>query len=116
MSAKSSTHKDAHYTADPRVHIGHVHLKVADLERSLSFYAGILGLEVTQRMGDAAAFPLRRRLPPPHRPEHLGKPGRIPASARHHWPLPHRNRLPNSRRLGGCSAKSPASSYSARRS
>jgi catechol 2,3-dioxygenase len=33
-----------------------VQLKVADLERALSFYAGILGLEVTQRMGDAAAF------------------------------------------------------------
>src|ERR1700737_927509 len=56
MSAKSSTHKDAHYTADPRVHIGHVHLKVADLERALSFYAGVLGLEVTQRLGDSAAF------------------------------------------------------------
>src|SRR5580700_9867865 len=56
MSAKSTTHKDAHYIADPRVHIGHVHLKVADLERALSFYAGVLGLEVTQRLGDSAAF------------------------------------------------------------
>ena len=41
---------------DPRVDIGHVHLKVADLERSLAFYCGILGFEVTQRMGDSAAF------------------------------------------------------------
>jgi catechol 2,3-dioxygenase len=56
MPPKSSTHKDAHYTADPRVHVGHVHLKVADLERALSFYAGVLGLEVTQRLGDSAAF------------------------------------------------------------
>ena len=41
---------------DPRVRIGHVHLKVADLERSLKFYRDVLGFEVTQRMGDAAAF------------------------------------------------------------
>jgi catechol 2,3-dioxygenase len=41
---------------DPRVHIGHVHLKVANLERSLNFYSGVLGLEVMQRMGDSAAF------------------------------------------------------------
>jgi catechol 2,3-dioxygenase len=41
---------------DPRVDIGHVHLKVADLERSLAFYCGVLGFELTQRMGDAAAF------------------------------------------------------------
>lgn len=41
---------------DPRVHIGHVHLKVADLERALAFYSSVLGFEVMQRMGDAAAF------------------------------------------------------------
>ena len=38
------------------VRLGHVHLKVADLERALRFYHGILGFEVTQRMGDSAAF------------------------------------------------------------
>jgi catechol 2,3-dioxygenase len=38
------------------VRIGHVHLKVADLERSLSFYCGILGFELTQRWGTQAAF------------------------------------------------------------
>jgi catechol 2,3-dioxygenase len=43
-------------TIDPRVDIGHVHLKVADLERSLGFYHGVLGLEITQRMDDEAAF------------------------------------------------------------
>src|ERR1700736_5994483 len=47
---------DPPYTADPRVHIGHVHLKVANLDRALAFYSGVLGLEVTQRMGDSAAF------------------------------------------------------------
>lgn len=41
---------------DPRVEIGHVHLKVADLERALAFYTGVLGFEITQRMGQAAAF------------------------------------------------------------
>jgi catechol 2,3-dioxygenase len=41
---------------DPRVSIGHVHLKVADLERAIAFYAGALGFDVTTRMGDAAAF------------------------------------------------------------
>jgi|SRR5277367_6130297 len=50
----SKSHRDS--AADPRVHIGHVHLKVADLERSLNFYSGVLGLEVMQRMGDSAAF------------------------------------------------------------
>lgn len=44
------------YVADPRVRIGHVHLKVADLQRALGFYAGVLGLEVTQRLGDGAVF------------------------------------------------------------
>lgn len=41
---------------DPRVDIGHVHLKVADLERSLAFYCGVLGFELMQRMGNQAAF------------------------------------------------------------
>ncbi len=41
---------------DPRVQIGHVHLKVADLERALGFYCGVLGFELTQRYGSGAAF------------------------------------------------------------
>jgi catechol 2,3-dioxygenase len=41
---------------DPRVDIGHVHLKVADLERSLAFWVGVLGFELTSRYGPAAAF------------------------------------------------------------
>ena len=43
-------------TLDPRVRIGHVHLKVADLERSIRFYRDVLGFEVMQRFGDSAAF------------------------------------------------------------
>jgi catechol 2,3-dioxygenase len=41
---------------DAGVSIGHVHLKVADIDRSLDFYVGILGFEVTQRYGPSAAF------------------------------------------------------------
>ena len=41
---------------DPRVRIGHVHLKVADLERSLQFYREALGFELQQRFGNQAAF------------------------------------------------------------
>jgi len=41
---------------DPRVDIGHVHLKVADLERALAFYRDVLGFELQQRFGDQAAF------------------------------------------------------------
>jgi len=36
--------------------IGHVHLKVADIDRALAFYCGVLGFAVTQRMGNSAAF------------------------------------------------------------
>jgi catechol 2,3-dioxygenase len=41
---------------DGRVDVGHVHLKVADLERAVAFYSGVLGFEVTQRWGTSAAF------------------------------------------------------------
>jgi catechol 2,3-dioxygenase len=41
---------------DPATRIGHVHLKVADLERALGFYRDVLGFEVTQRMGSEAVF------------------------------------------------------------
>jgi catechol 2,3-dioxygenase len=41
---------------DPGVDIGHVHLKVADIERALDFYSGVLGFEIEQRLGGSAAF------------------------------------------------------------
>ncbi len=41
---------------DPRVDIGHVHLKVADLDRALGFYCGVLGFTLMQRLGAQAAF------------------------------------------------------------
>ena len=40
----------------PETRIGHVHLKVADLDRALAFYSGVLGFELTQRYGSQAAF------------------------------------------------------------
>ena len=40
----------------PNTRIGHVHLKVADIERALAFYCGVLGFELTQRYGAQAAF------------------------------------------------------------
>lgn len=43
-------------TIHPEVKIGHVHLKVANLQRALDFYCGILGFELQLKMGDSAAF------------------------------------------------------------
>ncbi len=51
MNASEST-----TAIDPRTRIGHVHLKVADLEQSLAFYCGVLGFEVQERWGTQAAF------------------------------------------------------------
>lgn len=45
-----------HPPLDPRTSIGHVHLKVADLDRAISFYRDVLGFELTQRYGSEAAF------------------------------------------------------------
>src|SRR6202142_3329060 len=42
--------------AESHVSIGHVHLKVSNLQRALDFYCGVLGLELTQRLGEEAAF------------------------------------------------------------
>ena len=56
---KEIQHKERTTTGspiDPGVSIGHVHLKVADIERSLTFYCGVLGFELMQRFGRDAAF------------------------------------------------------------
>src|SRR5215204_2666892 len=47
---------DASRTVAPETRIGHVHLKVVDLERAIAFYNGVLGFDVTQRYGRQAAF------------------------------------------------------------
>lgn len=61
MTATSRTLPAAEPGLTPRpidagTRIGHVHLKVADLDRSLAFYCGVLGFDVKQRRGDQAAF------------------------------------------------------------
>lgn len=43
-------------TLPPQTCVGHVHLKVSDLDRAIAFYSGVLGFEVTQRYGPQAAF------------------------------------------------------------
>ena len=47
---------NSEYKAPAEVRIGHVHLKVSDLQRSLDFYCGILGFELMQMYGSDAAF------------------------------------------------------------
>lgn len=47
---------DKKYRISPETHIGHVHLKVSDLERALGFYRDLLGFELTTRYGDQAVF------------------------------------------------------------
>jgi catechol 2,3-dioxygenase len=44
------------YKVPPQTRIGHVHLKVSDLEKALAFYQGLLGFEIMQRYGDQAVF------------------------------------------------------------
>lgn len=46
----------ADYAIPPRTRIGHVHLKVSELERALAFWQGVLGFELQQRFGTQAAF------------------------------------------------------------
>jgi catechol 2,3-dioxygenase len=48
--------QDSSKPIHPGVRIGHVHLKVADLDRALGFYCGVLGFELVQRFGKDAAF------------------------------------------------------------
>jgi catechol 2,3-dioxygenase len=54
--AQATNDSTKSYRLDERVSIGHVHLKVADLDRALKFYCGVLGFEIQQRFGTQAAF------------------------------------------------------------
>jgi len=56
MSDVSSFTAGSEVPIHPGTRIGHVHLKVADLERALGFYVGVLGFQLTQRYGSQAAF------------------------------------------------------------
>ena len=44
------------FTIHPEARVGHIHLKVTDLDRAIAFYGGVMGFELTQRYGDQAAF------------------------------------------------------------
>lgn len=46
----------ADYSIDPRVRVGHVHLKVSDIERSLAFYCGAMGFGLNMSLGKEAVF------------------------------------------------------------
>lgn len=52
----SAPEERAPRSVDPGVDVGHVHLKVADLDRAIAFYRDVLGFDVMQRMGSSAAF------------------------------------------------------------
>lgn len=56
MNTNDKTSEDVFRPIDTQARIGHVHLKVADLERALRFYCGVLGFELMQRIGNSAAF------------------------------------------------------------
>ncbi len=56
MTSSLNSNPLAHHPIDAGVRIGHVHLKVADLQRALDFYCGVLGFELQQTFGDQAAF------------------------------------------------------------
>ena len=45
-----------HYVVPAQTRIGHVHLKVSDLDRALEFYRDLLGFELVQKYGTQAAF------------------------------------------------------------
>jgi catechol 2,3-dioxygenase len=53
---KDSAASGPSFVANPQVRIGHIHLKVANLERALGFYRSLLGFELMQRFDDSAAF------------------------------------------------------------
>ena len=83
--------------------IGHVHLKVADLERAIAFYHGVLGFQITQRYPNAAFLAAGGY----H--HHIGlntwESGRVAAASGLDRALPHGDRLPVAHGAGGCIAQ-----------
>ena len=75
------------YSANPQTRIGHVHLKVADLDRAIAFYRDVMGFALQQRYGAQAAFLSAGGY---HHHIGLGKSWRASCAARAYRPLPHR--------------------------
>ena len=86
---------------NPDVRIGHVHLSVADLERSLRFYCGVLGFELMQRMGDQAAFVSAGGYHH-HIGQYLGKPRWFATATWNDGAVSRRHSLSGARRVGRC--------------
>jgi catechol 2,3-dioxygenase len=82
----------------PRVGIGHVHLKVADLDRALGLYRDVLGFEVTQRYGTQAAFFSAGGYHHHIGLNTLGKSRRVTAPARYDWAVSFGNPVSDARR------------------
>ena len=115
MSAKLKPLAEATRPIDTGVRIGHVHLKVADLERALGFYSGVLGFELTQRYGNQAAFVSAGGY---H--HHIGlntweSRGGSPPAAGHHRALSRRDPLPDPRRARRRTAAAHRRRHPARR-
>ena len=87
----------------PDVRIGHIHLKVADLDRAIAFYHDVLGFEFTQRYGRQAAF-----LSAGGYHHHIGlntwESGGNPAASGHDRPLSCGDCVSDPRRISGCAA------------
>ena len=111
--AENQKREGGDYRADPRVHIGHVHLKVADLPRALRFYAGVLGLEVMQPYGDGAVFLSAGEYHHHIALNTLGEPGRFRTAAGNDGALPYGDCLSDAGGAGHGVAKSAGGEDSA---
>ena len=78
---------------DPGVDIGHVHLKVADIDRALELLLAASSASSYSSASAGSGFRLRGRLPPPHRPQHMAVQGGSPRR-QHDRSLPLRDPLP----------------------
>ena len=112
--AEADTQTPVFRRSMPGVRIGHVHLKVADLERALDFYCGVLGFEVTTSRPGAAFISAGGY----H--HHLAlntweSKGGAAARARHHRPLSHRDPLPDPQAAGRCAQAPDRGAHPARR-
>ncbi len=87
-------------TLSPDVLVGHIHLKVSDLDRAIVFYRDVLGFDVVQKLGEHAAF-LSAGAYHHHIERHLGVSGRPGAAARHHEARPHGVRVSDATDLAG---------------
>ena len=68
--------------------MGHVHLRVADVDETVAFYRDVLGFGLMAQLGSPGGVPGRWRLSPPHRREHVGEPWCGPRAARQRHAAP----------------------------